>query len=241
VLSADGEVHFLETDACLPLGIDATVAPSETIHPLAAGDSLVLFTDGLVERRDESMETGFDRLRTALHEGPRDVEALCDHVLEQSLGDHPSHDDVAVLIVRLLGQPVGPLDLTFPATAESVPVVRHRLRAWLSATAEAVDAAVAQDLELACSEACTNAVRHAYGPADATFSVRADLHDGEVVLEVRDQGSWREPRGAQGGWGLRLIRAVCDAVEVDRRRDGTRVHMHRDLRSPAPAAGVPTA
>jgi anti-sigma regulatory factor (Ser/Thr protein kinase) len=114
-------------------------------------------------------------------------------------------------------------------------VARHRLRAWLGVAAPELEIGVARDLELAWSEACTNAVRHAYGPGDATFSLRAELIGSEVVLDVRDYGAWREPLGERGGWGLRLIRAVCDAVEVERGVTGTHVRMRQSLR-PEPAA-----
>jgi serine phosphatase RsbU (regulator of sigma subunit)/CheY-like chemotaxis protein/anti-sigma regulatory factor (Ser/Thr protein kinase) len=230
LVGIDGRVRFLETERCLPLGIDANAPATERVHPFGAGDTLVLFTDGLVERRDESIEAGLERLRRALRDAPGDVEELCDHILEHTLGDHRSQDDVAVLVLRLLAPDTGPLDLTLPATADSVPAVRHQLRAWLGAAVDGADPAVTRDLELACSEACTNSVRHAYGPADATFSLRAELIDSEIVLEVRDQGSWREPRGDQGGWGLHVIRSVCDAVEVERRPEGTKIRMRRSLR-----------
>jgi anti-sigma regulatory factor (Ser/Thr protein kinase) len=231
VVGADGRVRFLDTDRCLPLGIDASAPATERVHHLAVGDTLVLFTDGLIERRDESIEFGFERLRNALRDAPGEVEALCDHVLEHALGDHPSQDDVAMLAVRLLGQLPGPLDLTLPAVADSVPVARHQLSAWLHAVPEGVDQDVRRDLELACSEACANSVRHAYGPADATFSVHAEVLNAEIVLEVVDHGSWREPRGDQGGWGLHVIRSVCDSVQIDPRRDGTTVRMRRGLRA----------
>jgi anti-sigma regulatory factor (Ser/Thr protein kinase) len=202
---------------------------------MAAGDTLLLYTDGLVERRDESIDVGFERLRDVLRDGPDDVEELCELVLDRSLDDHPGQDDVAVLAVRLLGQSAEPLALTLPATNDSVTVARHQLRAWLRVAASELDLTVARDLALACSEACTNAVRHAYGPGDATFSLRAEIIADQIVLEVLDHGSWREPLGGQGGWGLRIIRAVCESVELERGPAGTRVRMIQPLH-PGPAA-----
>ena len=234
VVGTDGRVRFLETTPCLPLGVHDHGAATERVHPLAPGDTLLLYTDGLVERRDESIDVGFERLRDALRAAPDDVEELCDHVLRGTLGDHPGQDDVAVLTVRLLGQSSGPLALTLPATADSVTVARHQLRAWLGGAVPELEVQVARDLELAWSEACTNAVRHAYGPGDATFALRVERVGHEIVLEVRDHGSWREPVGERGGWGLRLIRAVCDAVEVERGPAGTHVRMRQSLR-PEPA------
>jgi anti-sigma regulatory factor (Ser/Thr protein kinase) len=235
LLGTDGRVRFLETEQCLPLGIDVNAAPVEHVHPIAAGDTLLLFTDGLIERRHESIEIGLGRLHDALDGASEDLENLCDRVLEHMLGQHPSQDDVALLAVRLVEQTVGPFELKVPATADSIPVVRHQLRAWLKTVGPPVERSLMEDIELACSEACTNAVRHAYGPADATFSVRAELEEDDFLLEVSDQGKWREPRGDGGGWGLRLIREVCEAVELDRLSTGTRLRMRLDLRPRVPS------
>jgi serine phosphatase RsbU (regulator of sigma subunit)/CheY-like chemotaxis protein/anti-sigma regulatory factor (Ser/Thr protein kinase) len=241
IVGADRSVRFLETTPFLPLGVDEHAVATERVHPLVAGDTLLLYTDGLVERRDESIDVGFERLHDALRDAPDDVEALCDHVLDRTLGDHPGQDDVAVLTVRLLAQSGGPLALTLPATTDSVTLARHRLRAWLGLAARELDVGVARDLELAWSEACTNAVRHAYGPGDATFALRAERTGSEVVLEVRDHGRWREPLGQRGGWGLRLIRAVCERVEMEQGAAGTRVVMRQSLTAEPAAAGAAAA
>jgi serine phosphatase RsbU (regulator of sigma subunit) len=70
---------------------------------LPAGSTLLLYTDGLVERRGELLDQGIERLRVAVGDagaGPdADPDALCDHVLT-ALGPFED-DDVAVLAVRL--------------------------------------------------------------------------------------------------------------------------------------------
>jgi len=230
--SAGGEIRFLETGGTLPLGIDDRVKADEAEYPVHPGDTLLLFTDGLVERRRESISTGFDRLRDAFVNAPADVEQLCDYVLERTVTEQASHDDIAVLAVRVLGPPLGALELTLPAKATSVPLVRHRLRVWLNENVPELDAMARCDLEVAWSEACTNVIRHAYGPADATFQATAE-RDGEAVsLQVRDTGQWRPPRGQHGGRGIALMRELCDEVRVDRRSEGTTVTMRRGFGAP---------
>jgi serine phosphatase RsbU (regulator of sigma subunit)/CheY-like chemotaxis protein/anti-sigma regulatory factor (Ser/Thr protein kinase) len=225
--TATGEIRFLETGNTLPLGIDDRVPAEEAEYRVSPGDTLLLFTDGLVERRRESINTGFDRLRDAFVNAPADVEDLCDYVLERTVSEQASHDDIAVLAVRVLGPPLGALQLTLPATAPAVPLARHRLRGWLEENVPEADRLARGDLEVSWSEACTNVVRHAYGPVDATFEAMA-ARDGDVVtLEVRDRGRWRPPRGQHGGRGLALMRHLCDEVIVDRRPDGTTVTMRR--------------
>ena len=233
--SASGEIRFLETGGTLPLGIDDRVSADEAEYPLHPGDTLLLFTDGLVERRRESINTGFDRLRDAFRHAPTDVEALCDHVLEQTVTEQASHDDIAVLAVRVLGPPLGALELTLPAKAGSVPLARHRLRVWLDENVPELDPVARSDLEVAWSEACTNVIRHAYGPVDASFDATAARDGDAVTLEVRDTGQWRPPRGQHGGRGIALMRHLCDDVRVDRRAEGTTVTMRRSFdRIPQP-------
>jgi serine phosphatase RsbU (regulator of sigma subunit)/anti-sigma regulatory factor (Ser/Thr protein kinase) len=229
VRTATGEIRFLETGSTLPLGIDDRVASGEAEYPLSPGDTLLLFTDGLVERRRESINTGFDRLRDAFTRAPSDVEELCDYVLERTVTEQASHDDIALLAVRVLGPPVGSLELTLPAKAASVPLARHRLRTWLNETVPELDAVARSDLEVAWSEACTNVIRHAYGPGDATFDATAARDEDAVSLQVRDRGQWRPPRGQHGGRGISLMRLLCDDVRIDRRSDGTTVTMRRSL------------
>ena len=230
--SAGGEIRFLETGGTLPLGIDDRVKADEAEYAVNAGDTLLLFTDGLVERRRESINTGFDRLREAFTGAPVDVEQLCDYILERTVTEQASHDDIAVLAVRVLGPPLGALQLTLPAEAASVPLVRHRLRVWLNENVPELDGVARGDLEVAWSEACTNVIRHAYGPGDAVFDVTAAREDDAVSLQVRDTGQWRPPRGQHGGRGIALMRELCDEVRVDRRSEGTTVMMRRSFGDP---------
>jgi serine phosphatase RsbU (regulator of sigma subunit)/CheY-like chemotaxis protein/anti-sigma regulatory factor (Ser/Thr protein kinase) len=225
--SADGRVRFLESEGRPPIGVQQLAPVIESQFTFEPGDTLLLFTDGLIERRYEPINTGLDRLSNALAGAPVDVEALCEHVLENTVGAEASQDDTALLAVRFLPLDAGSLELTVPARPDSVPLVRHRLRAWLPFAAPEFDRATCGDLELACSEACSNAVRHAYGPVEAMFRVSARRHAGTVELRIADRGRWREPRGRHGGRGLALIRALVDDLQVDQRPTGTTVTMRR--------------
>jgi len=72
-------------------------------------------------------------------------------------------------------------------------------------------------------------IEHAYGARPAHFEVEGRLEDSDVVLRVRDYGSWRPPRGSHRGRGLRLINALMEDVQVDRGEGGTEVRMRRRL------------
>jgi PAS domain S-box-containing protein len=93
----DGSTEVLDAANGLLLGVaDAPRSTAEVV--LAPGSTLLAYTDGLVERRGESLDEGLSRLRKALGAGPEDVDGLVDHVLA-ALGD--SEDDVAVLAVAV--------------------------------------------------------------------------------------------------------------------------------------------
>ena len=80
-----------------PIGVVTALLPrAESTLMLAAGDSLILYTDGLVERRGEPIDVGLDRLLVAASADPR-PEALGRALIE----DGPSHDDVCVLAFRV--------------------------------------------------------------------------------------------------------------------------------------------
>jgi serine phosphatase RsbU (regulator of sigma subunit)/CheY-like chemotaxis protein/anti-sigma regulatory factor (Ser/Thr protein kinase) len=227
--AVDGSVRFLETKRTLPLGVDPDVVPSQEVYPMNAGETLLLFTDGLVERRGESITDSFDRLLDALSEAPAEVDALCEHVLRKTATEQGRDDDVAVLAVQLLDAKVGSLELKLPATAQSVTLARHRLRDWLEQNTPELDAIARADLEVAWSEACSNVVRHAYGPAEASFEASVARDDDRVLMKVRDTGQWRAPGKRSGGRGLPLMEELSDELVIDRQPECTTVTMIRQL------------
>jgi serine phosphatase RsbU (regulator of sigma subunit) len=85
----------------LLLGVDPTARRGESTAVLAPGSTLLLFTDGLVERRDSDLVAGLDRLERALADlADQPLERLCDELLDRLVGPHPS-DDVALVALRL--------------------------------------------------------------------------------------------------------------------------------------------
>lgn len=97
---ANGRAAFLKGALAPPLRSAASVRYRSRSTRLNAGDLLVLYTDGLVERRGESVDVGLGRLREAARTGPDGLEALADHVLARTLPESGPADDVALLLVR---------------------------------------------------------------------------------------------------------------------------------------------
>jgi PAS domain S-box-containing protein len=226
VLSPDG-ARFLEGGRSVPIGAAEPGIFREATAVLPPGASLLLYTDGLVERRDTPLEQRLEALAEAAGRGDGELEGLCDVVLAGVLGEDVPSDDVALLAVRPRPVATGSMRLSLPAEPESLSGLRRRLGRFLHAVG--ASEMVAYEITLTVCEAAGNAIEHAYGPGDATFEVEASFENGTLVAVVRDKGSWRERRGAHRGRGLKIIEGLMDDVEVSTEPDGTVIRMWRRL------------
>lgn len=95
-----GEPYYQEVEPGPPLGAAATTYP-ETVDQLSPGATLVLFSDGLVERRSEDIGQGLERLRRAVTELRLPPEAVADRVLAEVATDG-GDDDIALLVLSHL-------------------------------------------------------------------------------------------------------------------------------------------
>jgi serine phosphatase RsbU (regulator of sigma subunit) len=99
LVGADGRARLLARPRNLLLGVDPDADRTEDTVPLRPGDTVVLYTDGLVERRDGTLDEGLDRLVTAATElSGSPVDTLCDDLLTRMAPD--AADDVALLVLR---------------------------------------------------------------------------------------------------------------------------------------------
>jgi serine phosphatase RsbU (regulator of sigma subunit)/CheY-like chemotaxis protein/anti-sigma regulatory factor (Ser/Thr protein kinase) len=235
LVGPDGAAAFLRGGLVAPLGMIGQTAIEEAVEPLAPGEAILLFTDGLVERRDESLDDGLARLRAvAADRAGEPLEAFCDHVLHDvGLGRSDHRDDVALVTLRVLGRRPEQLRLRLAAEPSALRGLRRELAAWLETVG--AEAAEIEDLVLATSEAAANAVEHAYGPGDHEFELEAEQRDGRVHIQVRDFGGWRTTRGQLRGTGLKLIHQLCDTAVIHRGEEGTCIEMTRQVGPGGPA------
>ena len=106
--------------------------------------------------------------------------------------------------------------------------MRRTVARWLKESGATDDEAY--DVLVACGEACANAVAHAYPMGNAAFEVTAKRGRGGVEVEVRDFGTWRDPRPGTAGRGIALMRELMDDVDLERRLPGgTTVKLRRRL------------
>ncbi|MGW8970665.1 SpoIIE family protein phosphatase [Streptomyces platensis] len=98
VVRPDRAPELLDLPTGAPLGVGG-VPFEQTTVALREGDQLVLYTDGLIETRDQPIDARLDTLLELLAEPQQDLEGLCDRLL-RSLRDEHDHDDVALLVAR---------------------------------------------------------------------------------------------------------------------------------------------
>ncbi|MEV7018544.1 SpoIIE family protein phosphatase [Streptomyces sp. NPDC093991] len=101
LVEADGTAHFLDEGRSPMLGLLPDPRHSTAVHPLLPGSTLLLYTDGLVERRKEDLTDGLDRLRRhASTAARRPLESFCDELLAGML-TADNDDDTALVALRL--------------------------------------------------------------------------------------------------------------------------------------------
>jgi PAS domain S-box-containing protein len=225
VLATGSSPPELLTDArSVPLAVHRDEPRPQASRPLARGSTLMLYTDGLVERRDEAIDEQINRVAEVVTDtADLPVEAVADAVLSRMAPAAGYDDDVAIVLYRRVASPVL---IDYDATPRRLSDVRRRLNTWLRANEVPIQ--LAADIVLVVNEACTNCVEHAYRGRDpGRMRVEADVGDGDVQIRVADFGSWKTPPADPGnrGRGLLLIRAVSDEVELDGTDAGTTLEL----------------
>jgi anti-sigma regulatory factor (Ser/Thr protein kinase)/putative methionine-R-sulfoxide reductase with GAF domain len=224
----DGPASLLDLPIDPPLGVRSGVRRRSSTVSVPAGSVLCLYTDGLVERRRQPIDVGLALLRQAVEPGP--AEAVCATVMDRLIGTAAAEDDVALLVVgRHDHAQLDPLELVMPAVPQALKEIRRAASQWLS-MAGATETETTEIL-LTVGEAAANAVEHAYGPRGGDVTVRLEYRPPEVLLSVRDNGRWREPRGKNRGFGTQLMRRCTDELHVDSGPTGTVVRARRRLAS----------
>jgi anti-sigma regulatory factor (Ser/Thr protein kinase) len=213
------------------VGAAAELAYRQARVVLGPGASVLLYTDGLVERRGRLIDEGLDRLHEALdaHAGAGAGELLTLATTAVPGAGRP-HDDIALVVAQLAPDAPAvripaPLRLTLPALPEQLRPLRRAIAGW--ADRAQLSTELTGDLQLAVGEAAANAIEHAYPPqTPGEFSCVIEYTgDAHIRVEVRDHGTWRAPPANTGfrGRGLHFIRTIADDVVLQADPGGTTV------------------
>lgn len=207
VLGRDAAVRL--DDAGGPLiGFGSGDRRSATAH-LGAGDVLVLFTDGLIERRDRTLRDGLDALAEAGSRAHGTDAAGVGEELLSRLADAPE-DDIAVVVVRVPDPDAEPTANGAPRrrrwSLASEPASIARARHAVVRTCQAWGIEGAASAELVVSELVANAVMHGWGHVvlrlfDTGDGLRIEVEDANPSPPVTTDGH----PGRVGGFGMRIV------------------------------------
>ena len=216
----DGTTDLLDQGRSRPLGVRSAAERPEALYHVPVRATLLLYTDGLVERRRQSLTAGIERVTEAVQNGRgAPLEELATDVMEGMAPAGGYDDDVALLLYR---HP-GPLEIEFPAEATRLAPVRTALRGWLERCG--IEPTTAQNVLVAAGEACANAIEHGHRSARAgQIRLRAAVTADDLHLTITDTGLWQTPRPAENphrGRGFLLMRALVNEVTVTTGATGT--------------------
>ncbi|WP_405940181.1 SpoIIE family protein phosphatase [Streptomyces sp. NBC_00726] len=228
----DGRVGTPRVRGGMPLGISTDFGDEEypeTRLDLVPGETLVLYTDGLVEEPGADIDAGVRTLITEVSAGPAGAEALADHLSDRLWERWGSGDDVALLVLRRSPDPGSPraprlhqyIHQADPeGLSEARNIVRQALTDWDMAE-------LADDAELVTGELLVNVLLHTEGGAVLTLEVLPEPVR-RVRLSVQDRSSaWPRRRSpgetATSGRGLLLLDAVSTRWGIEPRGEGKAV------------------
>jgi serine phosphatase RsbU (regulator of sigma subunit)/anti-sigma regulatory factor (Ser/Thr protein kinase) len=224
LVDADGTTQTLEDGHTIPVGLRPDRPRPEAHVTVPAGATLLLYTDGLVERRGSSLDHGIERASVLVEDGRAStLDDLADQIMTRLAPSGGYQDDVALLLYR---HPA-PLEISFPAHVNELSQSRAALRSWLTQTRAGPDQA--HDMLVAAGEAVANAIEHGHRDSpEGIIRLRATALADKVQLTVADTGSWKPPRpdaDRHRGRGMPLMRALMQDVTIHPDATGTTVHL----------------
>ncbi len=237
-VAPDGTTTWLDQANSAPAGRYFTGTRSDASISVETGTTLVLYSDGLVERRMESMDEGMARLTDAAASlVSTDLDAMPNQLIALLTAEQVVADDIITVVARW--EPLADrFHRRFIADTAALAPLRAELGAWLER--HGVGPAARADIALAVGEGLTNAVEHAYldGPA-GEVTITVELQDDSVEVRIRDKGAWRlrSPKGNRGR-GLPIMSAIATHLDRSTTDDGTELTLH--LPAPRNATELPS-
>lgn len=224
LVHADGTVNLLEGGHSIPLGLQPERPRPETEVRMPVDSTLLLYTDGLIERRHDSLDRGIIRATDVLEGGrEQDLGDLADRVMTRLTPEGGYQDDVALLLYR---HPA-PLQMTFAPQAGELAATRAALRGWLRRVG--VGGEQAQNVLIAAGEAVANAIEHGHRDGrEGAITLTATAHSDQVRVTVADNGTWKTPdpeANTHRGRGIALMRAFMNDVDIRPAAAGTTVEL----------------
>jgi signal transduction histidine kinase/CheY-like chemotaxis protein len=232
IVGPDGTVTWLQDGRRPPLAVRSFKRRLDTstgVACLPPGSLLLLFTDGLIERRSEPLEDGFARL-TAAAAGCAKLPAgqACTDLISQMIPAEGYTDDVVIIAVRPTGTTAASHVDAMPASLSELRPARYRMRGWLADLG--TSRATTHDVLLGTGEALSNAMEHGSDlDPRRIVSLEAFATEDEISVTVTDPGRWLKDsaasRDSERGHGLKLIHGLATHSQTERTILGTQVTM----------------
>lgn len=232
VVGPEGTVTWLQDGRRPPLAVRSFTPGADAPTGSAAlppGSLLLLYTDGLIERRSEPLRDGLARL-TAAAAGCAKLSAgqACRELISQMNPGQDYADDVAIIAVRPSGTTAASHVDSIPASFSELRPARDRMRGWLASLG--TGDGTTHDVLLGTGEALTNAMEHGSDlDPRRTVSIEAFASADEISVTVTDAGRWRKDsaasRDTERGHGLKLIHRLATQSLTARTILGTEVTM----------------
>lgn len=224
LVHGDGTIQLLDGGHTIALGIRGDWSRPEARVTIPAGATLLLYTDGLVERRRSPLDRGIARVADIAQDArTQGLEDLANQIMSQIAPPGGYQDDVVLLLYR---HPA-PLELNFPADVRQLAPTRNALRNWLTRVRVAPDQAL--NVLVAAGEAVANAIEHGHRHRpEGLIRLGAIAVGDEVKVTITDTGSWKAPQAAsypRRGRGIPLMRSLMHHVDIRPATDGTTVHL----------------
>ncbi|HSE54732.1 MAG TPA: SpoIIE family protein phosphatase [Nocardioidaceae bacterium] len=221
VVMPEGTSYSLAETDDPPLGVGSGDLVEHQVH-LPSGALVVLYTDGLVERRGEDLDLGIESLVDAVREVGWQVPEMPEQLVQTMLPDGPD-DDVAVLVAQVESRaPGGAVTHQFASFDAAVSDARRLVAEHLANYR--LPGQVVDDAVLVTSELVTNAMLHGTAPID----LRVHADQSRVMLEVQDRANF-QPRKIrptpedEHGRGLQIVAALCQRWGTRMTQDGKAV------------------
>lgn len=228
VIDSDNDAEFLEGGRSPPVGVEPSSAIPEGEIRLKPGSALLLYTDGLVERRDRNIDAGLTELLRTIASSTLEPPDLLPQLVGDLIPPGSPEDDVAVLVLKYEGVATDRLSFTVPAEPQALAKARHAVEGALESSG--ADRHELFEISMSLGEALTNVVEHAYPLGDGEIEIGVHREDDVVEILVRDTGQWQDPsETGDRGLGLVLCQALMDSLDIDARPEGTTVRMRRRL------------
>jgi len=221
-----GKVIRLDRASAPPIGVAEPGEIVESQLQLPGRSVLAMYTDGLIERRGESIDDGIDVLGQVIAAEENVTTDAVVREVSRLIG--APVDDVALLVMTLDVERTG-FKLEVPAEPASLPSMRRHLRALLAR--RQFDGEQTADIVLAVSEACNNAIEHAYPDGEGTIKVSVEDGSETFRIVVEDQGRWRvRVPDDERGRGITLMKQLMHSAEIETTAQGTRVTLELGTR-----------